>query len=96
MFHTHNEKWEKRINSRYWTATSRKNQDVRRKDNIQRFGNIGSEHHQKGEDEQKIKKKRISQTNEKTSRNKPLQQKSHQMDEYLDIPLVRYSGPFLK
>ena len=39
---------------------------------------------------------RLPQENKKTNRNQFIQHKSHQCDEDLCCPLVRYSGPFLK
>ena len=55
---------------------------------------IGSGHHQTNGDERK-NEKRVSQTNEKTSRNQALQQESHQRDNK-HVLHVRYWDPFLK
>ena len=40
--------------------------------------------------------KRVSQKNYKITRDKTLPQESNQKDKYRAVPLVKYSGPFLK
>ena len=70
MYHAYNKKWKKTNNRRIKTPKSRKNQNARRKRNLQVFGNIESGHHQTSGNEKKFFF--ISQTNEKTSRNKSL------------------------
>ena len=50
------------------TTKSRKNQNARKKGNLQILGNIGNGHHQTNRDERK-KLKRIPQEKEKTTRN---------------------------
>ena len=63
------------------TTKSRKNQNAWRKGNLLILKDIGSGHHQTNEDEKE--KKRISQKNEKTTRNKTILQKSHKRDKHL-------------
>ena len=55
------------MTARNRTTKSRKNQNARRKENLQLLWNIGSRHHETRGD--KRKKKRILQENEKTTRN---------------------------
>ena len=51
------------------STKSRKNQNARRKGNLQLTGNFGSGHHKTIGDERKKNQKRIPQENEKTTRN---------------------------
>ena len=64
-----------------------KNQNARRKGNIQILGNIGSGHDQTNGDEGKNWKKNISGERENYS-------KQNYEEEIWTVPLVRYSGPF--
>ena len=66
-------------------AKSGKNQNAQRKGNLHVLGNIGSGHYQTSRNERK-NKKRLSQSNEKTSQNQTLQQESHQKDKQLGSP----------
>ena len=82
-------------NGRNTTAKSRKNQKARRKENLQILGNIGSWHRQTSGDERK-NFKRISQGNEKTTRNKTIYNGNLiKSINTWTVPLVRYSGSFL-
>ena len=72
-----------------------KNQNARRKGNLQILGNIRSWHHQTSGDERKNLKKNIPE-NETASRDKTSNQKPYQIEKYLGCLLVRYSGRFLK
>ena len=45
---------------------------------------------------EKEKKERIPQENEKNTRNQPTEQKFHQWENTLAVPIVIYSGLFLK
>ena len=53
MCHASNEKRETTHDGRKRTTESRKNQNTRRKGNLQINGNTGSRHHQTSEDERK-------------------------------------------
>ena len=74
MYHAHNEKWENTNNGWNRTTKSVKNQNVWRKGKLQELGITRSEHYKKAE----YFKKRVFQTNEESSRDQALQQKSHQ------------------
>ena len=88
----------KRHDRRNGTNKLKENQNARRKGNLQILGNIGSEHHQSSGDEKKKKKKikRVSQENEKTTRNETTWQKSHQRDKYLGCLPRKMLGIILK
>ena len=83
MSNADNEKGKRTNNGRNKTGKSRKNQNTRRKGNLLVPGNIESGHHQTSGDERK-NIKRVSLTNEKTSRNQALQRDSYQRDKHLD------------
>ena len=70
MCHANNEKWKTTIEGSNRTTKSKKNQNARRKGNLQILENIESKYHQTTRDERKIEnKKRTSQENEIMTRN---------------------------
>ena len=91
MRHTSNEKRKTTHDGRNRTAKSRKNQDIRRRGNVQILWSIGSWHHQTNRDEGK------PQENKKNTRNQTILQ-----GDFIKgintwaFHLVRYSGPFFK
>ena len=95
MCHARNEKRKKTKNGSNKTVKWRKNQNARRIGKLQVLGNIGCRHHQT---EIRFLKylKRVSQANEKASRNQTLQQESPQRKKNTWTVLIRYSGTFLK
>ena len=97
MLFADNEKQETTHDVRNKTTTARKNQNARRKGNlqIQIQGNIGSGHHQTRGDERKNKNEYIRR--KKTShRTKLLSRNLINGINTLTIPQLKYSGPFLK
>ena len=102
MCYAYYQKWEKIDNRRNRTAKSGKDQNTSRKGNLQVLGNIGSGNRETSGDEKKkkpqktqkqIKKKRVSQTNEKTSWNQT--QESHQRNKHLSCPIGKILGTIL-
>ena len=74
----------------------KKNQNSRRKGNLQILGNIGSWHHQTNGDERKKLKKSISEKNRKLLETKLYCRNLIQGINTWAVHLVRYSGPFLQ
>ena len=66
-----------------------------RKGKLQVCGNIASRHHQTNRDEEK-NKKRVSQTKEQLLETKDCNRNLIKGINTWTVPLVRYSGPFLK
>ena len=98
MCHANNEKRKTTNDRRNGTTKSTKNQNARRKGNLQILENMGSRHHQTSSDEKKIK---VSQENKKKTKNKLLENKLYCKNLIKGIntwavPLVGYSRPFLK
>ena len=73
-----------------------KNKNSRRKRNVKILKKIGSTHNQTSGDEIKKIKKRVSQENEKNTRNQIKLKEANKRYKYLGCPLVRYSKPLLK
>ena len=96
MRHVSNEKQEMIHNRRNRTIKSRKKQNARRKGNLQIFGNIGSWHHQTSWDERKKIKKEYLWGTGKQLEIKLFSKNLMKGINTLAVPLVRYSGPFLK
>ena len=95
LSHANNEKWKKTNNGRNRTVKSGKNHNIQRKGKLQVLGNTGSEHQQASTDERKNKKEYLRRTR------KLLETKLCSRNLIIEIntwviPLVRYSGPFLK
>ena len=89
------DKGQKRNSRRNRTAKSGKNQNAWRKEKLQVFGNIRSKHHQTSGNDRKNNKS-VPQTDEKTSQNQTLQQKSHQRDKHLGYPTCKILRTILK
>ena len=91
MRHASNEKQEMTNNRRKWTTKSRKIQNALRKGNLQVLENIGSDPIKKVEMKEK-NQKRVSQENHTKLHSRNLIKGINTWA----VPLVRYSGPFLK
>ena len=91
MCRLNNDESKKTNNGRKRIAKSRKNQNPRRKENLQIFGNSGIRHKHI-----EVKENSVSQMNMKTSRNPARQQESHQRDIYLGCPHYKIPGTNLK
>ena len=89
----HNEKWKKPNNERNRTATSRKNQNARRKGRLQVVWNIGSENLKQVE--MKIRKEYLRWTR-KLLQTKICRRNLIKGINTWDVSLVRCLGPFLK
>ena len=68
MWHVNNEKRKTANDGRNRTTKLRKNQNARRKGNLQIHGNIGCGHHQTSGDERKKKQKNIQGEQENYSK----------------------------
>ena len=91
MFHVNKEKWKTTNDGRNRTTKSRKNQNAKRKENLEILGNIGSGHHQTCGDGRK-KENLWRKLVETKLRNRNL---SKIINSWA-VSLARYPGPLLK
>ena len=89
------EKWQTTSNWRNRTTKSRQDENTRRKRDLQILRNLGGWHHQTSRNEKLNYKKNISEL-ENYSRQCSLAANLIKGKNSWAIPLVRYSGPFLK
>ena len=96
MCHVNNE-WRKTINDgQNRTTKSRKNHNTRSKGNLQVLGNTGSGHHLTTRDERKKFLKVFLRRTRKLLETKLHRRNLIKVISIKAVPLVRYSGPFLK
>ena len=96
MWHANNEKGKTINDGRNRTTKSRKNQNTWRKGNLQILGNIERGHHQICGNERKNLKKEYHSKTRKLLKIKPHSRNIIKEINTWVVPLVRYSGPFLK
>ena len=90
-----NEKWQTTHDRRSRTTKSNRIQNARGKGNVQILWDIGSRHHQTSGNERKFFK-RVSQKNQKITRDKILLQEPCQRDKYLGCPPRKILGTILE